>query len=118
MITSKTNHFDETGISFASTVVEVPYLVLVLDNRRDFEWFKITESLIEAITIELFKQKVNEFFQISIHDQILTDKFGLIASSSDLRRTLACMRPVIHVSSWQEDHRRGTSPIPFPSCNR
>lgn len=110
---SDASFFGTNGLSSTSTTLDVeePYLLITVNNEHAFQWFKITQLLLEHITVELLMKKIDDFFDINVSDQILNDRFGLINTTSDLRRSLSSSRPVIHVTTWEEEFRTCPNPI-------
>lgn len=102
-----------TGVS------ETPAGRLIIANDSDgklYEWFEVTDTLIEVITIKMFACKVGEFFSTSAKFTI-HDIDGPIENTTDLRRSLRSLAPFITVRS-SEDSMRYPPPVPIARTHR
>ena len=95
-----TDSKDISKVSDESTrLTNTPSSRLIVSTELDgklYEWFEITDSLIEVITYDLFMCKVGEFFSISA-PLIIQDIDGPICTTADLRRSLRSLAPFITV---------------------
>jgi len=94
-------------------------LVLVVDDRP-YHWFSLVSDTINTVTIEEFRERVEEFFVV--FDFSICDRDGLINTTADLRRSLRGSEAVITIvgdyaadASIDESPVRPGSPEPHPA---
>jgi len=110
--------YDNTGLSEESTrLSDTPGSRLIVSTESDgklFEWFEITDSLIEVITLDMFLDKVGKFFCTS-SSVMVHDIDGPINTTADLRRSLRSLAPFITVRSPinSPDQIRYPPPVPI-----
>ena len=100
------------------SVTSAPRLCIVLNDELVYDWFEISQHAVDNITIELFQQRVAEFLSIRIDHQVLRDTDGPVTTTSDLRRSLRAISPVVYISDAsradEESPMRTRSPEPYP----
>ena len=101
----------------STRLTDTPGSRLIVSTDFDgklYEWFEVTDSLIEVITVDLFLEKVNDFFGLSHALVNVYDIDGPIVSTSDLRRSLRSLAPFITVRSTYNSPDRIRYPPPVP----
>ena len=86
----------------STRLTDTPGSRLIVSTDFDgklYEWFEVTDSLIEVITVDLFLTKLCEFFGLSHAVFNVYDIDGPIKTTSDLRRSLRSLAPFITVRS-------------------
>jgi hypothetical protein len=77
------------------------YLTVLLDDESIYEWFVVTDSLLNSITLDQLRAKVDKYFGIPNCD--LADIDGPLVSTSDLRRCLRSACPTIRIREGSRD---------------
>lgn len=106
---------DIINLSEESTrITDIPGSRLIVSTECDgklYEWFDVTDSLIEVISLEIFLCKVREFFGSSA---TVYDIDGPIDTTIDLRRSLRTLAPFITVRTSLDTSDRIRYPPPVP----
>ena len=71
-------------------------LIIVVDGIS-YAWFDLTPAAIEDVSIDLFRQRIDDFFGMPYDNQVISDQDGPIETTTDLRRSLRCTMPSISV---------------------
>ena len=88
----------------STRISDLPGSCLIVSTEIDgslYEWFEVTDSLIERITLDIFLCQLRKFF---INVTTIHDIDGPIETTMDLRRSLRSLAPFIIVRSLTEHH--------------
>ena len=81
-----------------------------------YEWFELSQFAIESITLELFQQRILDFLSVPIKEQMLRDLDGALLSTTDLKRSLRSVEPLIWIdSTCTETICKSPEPHPDPT---
>jgi hypothetical protein len=81
-----------------------------------YEWFEVSEKLIDLITYDMFMKNLRSFFPKIVS---ICDIDGPISNTPDLRRSLRTLGPIITIRSLHkncagdQDCVRTSPPIPY-----